>query len=43
VKLGDDSLINRIDLVEEFFRAALNAQFLGKRGGQRCKAGDVGK
>jgi hypothetical protein len=43
MKLGDDSLINRVDLVEEFFCAALNAQFLGERGGQRRKAGYVGK
>ncbi len=43
VQLGDDRLVNGVDLVKDFFGPALDAQLLGQRRCQRGKAGDIGK
>ncbi len=43
VQFGDERFVDGVDLVEDFFRAALHAQLLGQRGCQRGEAGDVGE
>ena len=41
--LIDEGIVHQVKLIGEFLRATFEAQLFEQGGGQRCKAGDVGK